>query len=519
MSTRRKGAAVAKTVSSPGNSFKRVPAHTPFPNFSVFLAFATFFLAAVVAVPGVYGQPQTPPAAPKVYQNSPPTLPQIDLRDPRVASPADLQELETAVRAMAEIAEGRGQYSQAEREWAARQKAWWAEEGEWLYSKLPARLAGRLVLLGPASQEIVDFMAKSEEEVAAAVAQLYGIPRPKYYVIVRFFRLDAPDLPATVAGIFARYEQAARVAGLTIPPRFVLLPEELPAERWGELAQVFVDGRGRLRNRTELRDIVMHELVHAHVHALIAENPHARGEGTTALDLPAWLDEGLAVYLTEKLSVEPGSKPAAYYRYAAPLHYIEDELGPEALKDFVRTAILQGLDEALKIIGAGSEEKLLAAARAPRPEGPVTAPSALGEMTEEELLQRAEEHARRRAARPEISGLAWLLLFLGLLLALALVPAAVAWLWGPGLMHLEAVARRRLAAAWNAARSTTDPSRRRAAAERFLALIRQAPQSVAEEWAWQKAAMEEVLSAPIISPEKVPGPRGKWRRPLRPPRE
>ncbi|MCX7598201.1 MAG: hypothetical protein N2512_04965 [Armatimonadetes bacterium] len=475
-------------------------------------------LAPVVTVTRVYGQSQTPQTAPKVHQSSTSELLEIDLRDPHIAGAEDLRKLEDAVRAMAEMALGKAEYSQAEREWAARQKAWWTQEGRWLYARLPATLAGNVVVLGPASKELLDFLADAEARVGAAIERLYGLSHPRYFVVVRFFGLDEPGLPPSVAEIFLRYERASRVAGLTIPPRFVLLPEELPAERWGELAQVFVDRRGRLHNRTELRDVVMHELVHAHVHALMTETARDSGEQVIR-DLPGWLDEGLAVYLTEKLAVEPGSKPAAYYRYAAPLHYIEDEFGPEALRDFVRAAVLQGMDEALRIIGEESEDRLLTAARAPRPEGPVTAPSALGEMTERELLKRAEEHARKRAARPEVSGFAWLLMFLGLLLVLALMPAVVAWFWGPVLMRVESVAHRRLAAAWHAAKNYSDGQRRRAAAERFLALLKLAPDRVAEQWAWQRAAMEEVLSAPVIGPEKIPGPRGRWRRPPRQPRE
>jgi len=466
-------------------------------------------LAGLFATFSAYGQPQPPPVSLRPANAS--AFLDLDLRDPHLSSDADLRKLEAAVRAMAEIANEPDRYAQAEREWAARQRGWWTEQGQWLYSRLPVTPAGRLVMLGRASQEMVAFMARAEEEVAQAVAGLYGLPRPKYRVMVRFFRLDEPSLPESIRETFSRYERAARVAGLTIPPRFVLLPERLPAEQWGELAQVFVDERGRLHNRTDLRDVVMHELVHAHVHALITESRPVHRERAAAQPLPAWLDEGLAVYLTEKLSVEPGSKPAAYYQYAAPLHYIEDEFGPEALKDFARTAVLEGLDAALKTIGAASEDRLLTNAHAARPEGPVTAPSALGEMTEQELLERAEAHSRQRPARPEVSGLGWLLMFLGLLLALALVPAALAWLWGPGLMRLEAVAERRLAAAWEGARKASGLSQRRAAAERFLSLIGQAPDKVAQRWAWQRAAMEEALAAPPSEEDKIPSPRGRWR--------
>ncbi|MBC7287600.1 MAG: hypothetical protein H5T86_06055, partial [Armatimonadetes bacterium] len=345
-------------------------------------------------------------AFPAQWKTPPEYLHRVDLRNPRVSGPADVMLLQRAVEDCRQAvtlmrAGGAARIPDDFRGWALRQIAWWTTLGEWFYGDAPMHYAAGVVCCGGLARGAAkQLIVKAAEDVRRYLSQSFGLPSPRYALFVRLFD-DYTTLPVAVAQEFAQHRGLSSVSGLTLPPRFIVIPTVLPARHFWSPDEQLVGKDGRILSLLTFRDIVYHEMVHGLVMSIIDE---ARGErGLARLsDFPSWLHEGLAVYVTEKLRIEPGTKPAEYYRWAGPLHYLEDEWGEGTLQDFVRTAIVDSYPRALDIIP----------------------------MDEARLLELGEQHMRRPpSVRSVVRALGYFLGFLGALLLLALTPAAVGWAW------------------------------------------------------------------------------------------
>ncbi|MCD6351704.1 MAG: hypothetical protein J7M26_06265 [Armatimonadetes bacterium] len=413
------------------------------------------------------------PTAPPVTSAGPWHLPEqqldkIDLRNPQIADSRDLALLQTALVACQEAVPfvGRSQrpdyipdyyYS-----WAARQSAWWRSFGAWYFVPGLLSLRDSVVLVGldPSSQ-VSEAVEEANRQVQDFLAGHFGLTRPRYAVFVRLFD-DWADLPGDIAEAFGQHRGMMRVSGLTVPPRFVIIPRRLPSGVWGVRSEVLVDEAGRVRSRLTLMDLLVHELVHANVHALLAEKAAEHGEDPLAANVPLWLDEGLAVYTTEKLRIEPGTKPISYYRYSAPLHYLADEWGEEELRDFVRTAVLDGYPTALRHLG----------------------------LSEEQLRQQGDAYLHRPQPLSHLAGsYAYLVGFLVLLVLVAAAPFVVSMAWRRLHAAFWPASEEELEGLWLDFLLAEDPSQASRAARRFLQRWQHASPDAREVMAWRRCKL------------------------------
>jgi hypothetical protein len=391
----------------------------------------------------------------------------IDLRNPRVGSPADLLPLRAAIQAC-------GRLVAAIRTstidpsipdscylWAAAQAPWWNSVGQWYFAGAEPVLRGPLLFCGPITGgDAANLALRAAAEVTTLLRTSFALPAPKYALLVRFFD-TWQDLPVPIAQAFQQHHQSASVCGLTLPPRFIVIPTRLPSRQWLVRDEVLIGERGEVKSPLILHDILVHELVHAQVHSLLAELAEQRGDDPLATDLPLWLDEGLAVYVTESLLVEPGSKPVSYYHYSAPLHYIADEWGEDTLRLFVRTAVLDSYPTALRKLG----------------------------ITEDRLRQCGEEYLRKR--RPfarTIRDYAYLMAFLLLLVLLAAAPLVVTTLWQTARAKWYPPSARELEDLWQQFHRSSFSARSEAAA-RFLSRYRRSTPALRHEFAWRRCKL------------------------------
>ncbi|MGD9518863.1 MAG: hypothetical protein AB7W28_05040 [Armatimonadota bacterium] len=395
-------------------------------------------------------------------------LERVDLRNPRVADQRDAHDLMLAVRvcrALVPQTSGGHLYQGLPQNyylWAARQAPWWQRMGEWYYDDAKAVLRGRVLLLSPLSQQsLADSVAQVATQVADFLKAEFDLPAPRYALLVRFFD-DWGQLPAEIARAFEEHRGFGRVSGLTVPPRFVILPMRLPSHQWLVKDEVLVDGQGSIRSRLTLRDLLVHELVHAHLHALLAESAESHGDDPLAADLPLWLDEGLAVYMTEKLLIEPGSKPVSYYRYSAPLHYLAEDWGSDTLRDFVRTAVLDSYATALRRLG----------------------------MSESELQEAGRRYlARRTSVGRAARGYGYLVGFLLLLLGLAASPLLASAVWHALRARWSVATEEELEQLWRNVYYALSVQEQVKLAGRFLLRYRRAAPAVRAALGWRRCKL------------------------------
>lgn len=392
----------------------------------------------------------------------------LDLRNPHVATSQDLAALQAGVatcRALlalpagTESTEAVPAYCQA---WAVGQASWWRRIGSWYYAEGEAVLRPPVLLIGPVtSGGAADFAVQAAGEVSEFLRSNFGLPSPKYARLVRFFdRWD--ELPQPIAQAFGEHHGFASVSGLTLSPRFVIIPTHLRGRGWASRDQVLVGRGGTVVSRVALHDLLVHELVHAHVHALVAEAAEERGEDALEAHLPVWLDEGLAVYLTEKLLIEPGSKPVSYYEYSAPLHYLAEDWGEEELREFVRTAVLDSYPRALRQLG----------------------------MSEEGLRRHGKEYLKRRPGfRRAARSYGYIVVFLAALVALAALPFLVSLAWNAAKAPLKPASREELLGLWLDVQYALGSREERRTARRFLRRLRRAPAPLRHELGWRRCKL------------------------------
>ncbi len=439
---------------------------------------------------------------------------EVDLADPHIASDADIARFNHALadmRAVISAPSAGSQLSDVAQYWVQARARWWRDGGYWIVGAPLVSAGPAVVVVGKPSPDVADFLSKTADEVAKFMADHFDLPRPKYAFVVRFFSEvnDKTPLPRSIVDIFqASPDRSMQVTGVTMPPRFVLLPTDLPAEP-GEKPTVYIDKNGHIAARGSLHDVVMHEFVHAHIHALIVEDLIRQHKSSIARDLPQWFDEGLAVYVTEKLMVEPGTKPSSYYRFSAPLHYIEDKWGPEVLSKFVNTAVTSDVSEALAQVGVSDSDRFVTEAQQGKPRRASGPPQPI---SVDDFMSQADLHANRPNLLAKLQGLGWLLGFLALLLAAVLAPAAAAWFYGTWLMQFPDIADKRLRAAFESFEKAEGLDVRRAAAVRFLALRHKAPKATADEWASQASGAKQYLETYGYAPEEEERPQRRRRR-------
>jgi hypothetical protein len=446
-----------------------------------------------------------------------PTITQQDLDvsipSPRISTEADLAQFNHALGALhagMSTAPGSADLDAPARYWLRANARWWLNGGYWILGAPLVPAGPAVVVVGRPSQEVADLFAQTADEVARFMADHFNLPRPRYAFVVRLFspRHDRTPMPRAMVTIFQQNaDKDIQVAGVTLPPRFVILPTDLAPAQGADRPTVFVDKAGRISARGAFHDVVMHEFVHAHVHSLLVEGQERGAKPFIARDLPDWFDEGLAVYVTEKLMVEPGTATTEYYRFSAPLHYIEDRWGADVLSAFVNTAVLKNLDDALARIGVSDPDTLLSSARRGKPARAAGPPVSL-----DDFMKQAEEHANRPNVLAKLEGLGWFLGFLVLLVAAVLAPAAASWFYGTWLMQFPEVAQRRLRAAFADLEKTEGLDQRRAAAERFLALESKAPDSIAGEWTSQTSAVKQYVETYGAHPGEDQPPRHRRHR-------
>ncbi len=392
----------------------------------------------------------------------------VDLRNPRVATSRDLGALEAGIAACRALLalpappEGTESVPTYCRAWAVGQAYWWRQTGSWYYAEGEAVLRPPVLLVGPqTSGAVADFAVHAAGEVSDFLRSSFDLPSPKYARLVRFFdRWD--ELPQPVAEAFGEHHGFASVSGLTLSPRFVIIPTYLPGRGWQGRDEVLVGRKGTIASRVALHDLLVHELVHAHVHALLAEAAEKRGEDALEADLPLWLDEGLAVYLTEKLLVEPGSKPVSYYEYSAPLHYLAEDWGEEELREFVRTAVLDSYPTALRRLG----------------------------MSEEGLRRHGKEYLKRRPGiRRAARSYGYIVVFLAALVALAALPFLVSIVWKAAMAPLKPSSREELSGLWLDVQYALGGGDEGRAARRFLRRLRRAPAPLRHKLGWRRCKL------------------------------
>ncbi len=440
---------------------------------------------------------------------------EVDVADPHIAAEADLAQFNHARADMGEIMttpmSGTGLTPVADY-WVRARARWWKSGGYWILGAPLVWSSPAVVVVGKPGPEVSDFLNKTEEEVAKFMADHFNLSRPKYAIVVRLFSQthDKTPMPASIVEAFqASKDQSIQVAGVTMPPRFVLLPTDLPALP-GEQPTVYIDKNEHIAARGGFHDVVMHEFVHAHIHALMVEDLIRHGRSSVGRDYPEWFDEGLAVYVTEKMMVEPGTKPSNYYSFSAPLHYIEDKWGPEVLSKFVSTAVNKDMDAAFAEIGVSDSDRFLndaKAGKARRASGPPKP------LSVDDFMSQAEKNANRPNLMAKLEGFGWLLGFLILLLAAVLAPAVAAWFYGTWLMQFPEIATKRLRGAFEDFEKADGLDARRAAAVRFLALRQKAPKETAEEWASQASGAKQYLETyGYVAEEEENRPQRRRRR-------
>ncbi len=407
-------------------------------------------------------------AASQQWTIPPDRLADIDLANPYIASAQDATLYRTAVADMNAASRliGTDRSDQIPTHywaWAMRRIAWWESEGRWLYG---AHLdyAGAVVFAGRTVRgQARQLVLKAAADVAHYLSDHFGLPKPTCAVVVRIFD-DWRRLPPAIAEPFARHEGMVSVSGLTIPPRFVVIPTLLPARHFWSRDERLVDPAGRIVSLLTFRDIVYHEMVHAIVLGLMRELADA-GKRWRPDDLPQWLHEGLAVYVTERLKIEPGTKPVSYYRFAAPLHYLEDEWGEETLRDFIHAAITESFAAAMRLIP----------------------------MDEDRLLALADAHMRRPPPVGTVArSLGYVLAFLLALVLLALAPAALAWVWAAGRRAVLGPGPDEVEALWLGAWYGSGDEAR-ISARQFCRAFRRLPPKAREKFAWRRCKIYLVL--------------------------
>lgn len=384
----------------------------------------------------------------------------VSLADPHIADDRDLalvvrawQIARTIVRSPA--AEGSAELAPYGQELRAHLRREWARAGpvaRWIWEARRRTCSPPLVVIDSPSEAVSDFLAARARETQDYLHTSFGLPRPRWCLIVRLVRAPS-DLPRPLRQIFDTYEHAARVTGVTVPPRFVIIPLRRPGiAPFAIDARELVNGRGVIKSPLAFRELVVHEAVHASVGAVLAEAGGGLASATQRWsELPAWFHEGLAVYVTEKLRIEPGSKPLAYYQYSAPLHYLEEDWGADTLREFVRRAVTRGMPAALDLIG----------------------------MDEQALLEHGEEFIGRPPPMSHaLRALLYLFGFLASVLALVSVPFVAARLVRLFRHRLLPSTSRELDRLWQQIVSAPDRASREKAAMEFIKRLRRAPPAV-----------------------------------------
>ena len=434
--------------------------------------------------------------APRPWSIPPEKLADIDLFDPRIASGSDLSLYWQAVCDMRRVEvyalEKRArQIPKYYAAWAAGELPGW-RFCDWYYGQQTPVLDGGVVLCGGLAQgEARRLIVQARADVGGFLDEAFDLPEPKYAILVRLFE-DMRELPSAIADEFGKHEGIASVAGLTVPPRFVIVPTVLPGRWFWDSDEVLVGRGGKIESLLTFRDIVYHEMVHGVVHGVLAEL-HEAGKRGDPGDIPVWLHEGLAVYVTEKLKIEPGTKPPDYYRFAAPLHYLEDEWGDEMLRDFVHAAIVDGYEAGLRELP----------------------------FDEARLLELAEKHASRPASIGTIlKSVGYIVAFLAVLVALVLLPALVSALASLVKRAFEPPSAERLELLWLQTWRESEEGGARGARE-FVRAYRRAREGVRETffWEWCKAFLilcDEMSEAEegrieLWSNRWASSSRGRWR--------
>ncbi len=357
----------------------------------------------------------------------------IDLSNPLIKTRADLEAFHLAASLVLSHGALPPDAPPSVAEWVRSQRAKIDSATAWF-------IAARFSLHGPLatsglSGQALDLAQSLFGRVCSALSSL-SVPTPRYAIFIR--AIDGLDqLPQPLLRRLHDHRRASQVVALTLMPRFVIIPRKVPLRPWPLPPTVLFDETGRIKDRLTLTDTLAHELVHAVLGAVRAEAAGPSGQPRYG---PQWFEEGIAVYVTEKLKLEPGTKPASYYRFSAPFHFIEREFGPEALAEFVGVAVRDGLRPALGRLG----------------------------MSESELLEKARQAAL--APKPPsvlARNLGYVVLFLLLLLLVAAAPLALAAAFGLLRRLLFPLDARALMRLYEQARSAPPGPARQKAIRRF----------------------------------------------------
>lgn len=163
-----------------------------------------------------------------------------------------------------------------------------------------------------------------------------GIPAPPGYVYIWLYP-SRSDLPKALR----EYAANPSIRGLTLQSRYIVVFDNV---RTGAPLEEY--------ERSQRSKVLSHEFVHAYVKSYLGPK---RG-----FSLPAWYDEGLAIYLSG--SSEPSSAayfdengrqvtwsapPKDYARYRDDFKYLEEVLGREKLMVLIRRSILENSPQIL----------------------------------------------------------------------------------------------------------------------------------------------------------------------------